>query len=54
MASESESSLVADKAIMSNFSDDEFENDAPDYPPEEEESNGEEDRMILHCGKQHF
>ena len=54
MASESESSLVADKAIMSNFSDDEFENDAPDYPPEEEESNGEEDRMILHYGKQHF
>ena len=47
MASEYESSLVADKAIMSNFSDDEFENDAPDYPPEEEESNGEEDQDDL-------
>ena len=47
MASEYESSLVADKAIMSNFSDDEFENDAPDYPSEEEESNGEEDQDDL-------
>ena len=43
MASESESSFVADNAILSNFSDDEFENNLPDYPPEEEESNEEED-----------
>ena len=43
MASESELSFVADKAIMSNFSDDEFKNNLPDYPPEEEESNEEED-----------
>ena len=43
MAGESESSFVADEAIMSNFSDDEFENNFPDYPPEEEESNEEGD-----------
>ena len=45
MASESESSFVADKAILSNFSDDEFKNNLPDYPPEEEESNKEEEDL---------
>ena len=43
MASESESSFVTNKAILGNVSDDEFKNNLPDYPSEEEESNEEED-----------
>ena len=39
----SESSFVTDKAILSNFSDNEFKISLPDYPPEEEEGNEKED-----------
>ena len=41
MVSQSESSFVADKTIMGNFSD-EFKNNIPDHSPKEEQSDLEQ------------